>query len=76
MTRQRFVTVALTFAVTGLPLSTVAWAQERTSNGNTTGSAVPRSDGGGSATPRSDGGGSGAGSSGAAAAAVRAAMGG
>jgi len=64
MTRQRFATLALTFAVAGLPLSGVAWAQERTSNGNTTGSAVPRSDGGGSATPRGDGGGSSAGSSG------------
>lgn len=66
MTRQRFVTFALTFAVAGLPLSGVAWAQERTSNGNTTGSAVPRSDGGGggSATPRGDGGGSSGGSSG------------
>ncbi len=41
MTRQRFVTYAVTFAVAGLPLSGVAWAQDRTSNGNTTGSAVP-----------------------------------
>ena len=61
MTRQRFVTLALTFAVAGLPLSGIAQAQDRTSNGNTTGSAVPRSDGGGSASPRSDGGGSSAG---------------
>ena len=67
MTRQRFASFALTFAVAGLPLSGVAWAQERTSNGNTTGSAVPRSDGGGSAAPRGDGGGSSAGGSDAAA---------
>ena len=62
MTRQRFVTYAVTFAIAGLPLSGVAWAQDRTSNGNTTGSAVPRGDGGGSAAPRGDGGGSSAGS--------------
>ncbi len=62
MTRQRFVTFAVTFAVAGLPLSGIAWAQDRTSNGNTTGSAVPRGDGGGgSASPRGDGGGSSAG---------------
>ncbi len=66
MTRQRFVTFAVTFAVAGLPLSGVAWAQDRTSNGNTTGSAAPRGDaGGGSAAPRGgDGGGSSTGSSG------------
>ena len=57
MSRQRFVTCALSIVVAGLPLAGLAWAQERTSNGNTTGSAVPRSDGGGSAAPRSDGGG-------------------
>ena len=65
MTRQRFfVTFALTFAVAGLPLSGLA--QDRTSNGNTTGSAVPRGgdSGGGSAVPRGgDGGGSSSGSS-------------
>ena len=54
MTRQRFVTYAVTFAIAGLPLSGVAWAQDRTSNGNTTGSAVPRGDGGGSAAPRGE----------------------
>jgi len=67
MTRQRFfVTFAITFAVAGLPLSGLAAAQDRTSNGNTTGSAVPRGggDGGGTATPRGgDGGGASGGSS-------------
>ncbi len=52
MTRQRFVTYAFTFAVAGLPLSGVASAQDRTSNGNTTGSAVPRGDGAAAAPPR------------------------
>ena len=55
MTRQRFVTLAVTFAVAGLPLSRVAWAQERTSNGNTTGSAVPRKRRRRLGGPRSDG---------------------
>jgi len=66
MTRQRFAAYAITIAVAGLPVSGVAWAQDRTSNGNTTGSAVPRGDGGGgSAAPRGgDGGGSSVGSSG------------
>ena len=62
MTRQRYlVTCAMAFAVAGLPV--MASAQERTSNGNTTGSAVPRGggDGGGSAAP--SGGGSSGGSS-------------
>ena len=74
MTRQRyFVTCAMAFAVAGLPFLFVeemtAAAQERTSNGNTTGSAVPRGggDGGGSAVPAGGGGGgssAGSGSSG------------
>ena len=70
MTRQRyFVTCAMAFAVAGLPFLFVeemmAAAQERTSNGNTTGSAVPRGDGdgGGSAVPSGGGGSSGGGSS-------------
>ena len=58
MSRQKLFTVAIAFAVAGLPMSGLAAAQERTSNGNTTGSAVPRSDGGGgSAAPRDSGGG-------------------
>lgn len=65
MTRQGLVTVALSFAVVGMPLSGAAWAQGRTSNGETTGTAVPRGgDGGGSAAPRGgDSGGSSGGSS-------------
>jgi len=65
MTRQRFATIALSFAVAGMPLSGTAWAQGRTSSGETTGTAVPRSDGGGgSAAPRGgDGGGSSGGGS-------------
>jgi PEGA domain len=49
--KQRFVsTVALAFAISSV---TAVAAQDRTSNGNTTGTAVPRGgDGGGSATPR------------------------
>ena len=54
--KQRFVsTVALAFALSSV---TALAAQDRTSNGNTTGSAVPRGDGGGSATPRGGDGGS------------------
>ena len=51
MTRQTLLNIAVAVAVTGLPLSSSALAQDRTSNGNTTGSAVPRGDGGGSAVP-------------------------
>ena len=59
MTRQTLLNIAVAVAVTGLPFSSSALAQDRTSNGNTTGSAVPRSDGGGSAVPSgSSGGGS------------------
>lgn len=65
--KQRFVsTLAIAFAISGMTgLSAVA-AQDRTSNGNTTGSAVPRGggDGGGSAAPRGGDSGSSSGSSG------------
>ena len=67
MTRQRYlVTCAMAFAVAGLPFLFVeemmASAQDRTSNGNTTGSAVPRSGDGGGSAAASGGGGSSAGS--------------
>ena len=57
MTRQTLLNIAIAVAVTGLPFSSSALAQDRTSNGNTTGSAVPRGDGGGSAVPSGSSGG-------------------
>jgi PEGA domain len=67
--KQRFVsTLAIAVAFSGLTGLSAA-AQDRTSNGNTTGSAVPRGGGdsgssGGSAVPRGDSGSSSSGSSG------------
>ena len=42
MTRQRLLNLAVAVAVTGLPAPSSALAQDRTSNGNTTGSAGSR----------------------------------
>ncbi|HET7218297.1 MAG TPA: PEGA domain-containing protein [Vicinamibacterales bacterium] len=60
MKKNLVTTLAVAFAISGL---TAASAQDRTSNGNTTGSAVPRGDGGGSAVSRGGGGDSGGASS-------------
>src|SRR6187200_1948225 len=64
MTRQTLMNLAVAVAVTGLPFSSPALAQDRTSNGNTTGSAVPRGDGGGSAVPSGSSSGGSSGSAG------------
>jgi PEGA domain-containing protein len=64
MKRRYISSLALALAVTGVSWQSAA-AQDRTSNGNTTGSAVPRGggDGGGSATSGGSSGGSSSGSS-------------